>query len=83
MKNGFKVIDGDAHMQEPFDLWKDYVEPEYYDRRPVVSDYVGKIRFIFEPHDELFPQGNKGSEKKQNAQFLSPKIWRDQERKYS
>ncbi len=82
MKNGFKVIDGDAHMQEPFDLWKDYVEPEYYDRRPVVSDYVGKIRFIFEPHDELFPQGNKGSEKKQNAQFLSPKIWRDQERKY-
>ena len=82
MKNGFKVIDGDAHMQEPFDLWKDYVEPEYYDRRPVVSDYVGKIRFIFEPHDELFPQGNEGSEKKQNAQFLSPKIWRDQERKY-
>ena len=37
MKNGFRVIDGDAHMQEPFDLWKDYVEPEFQDRRPVVK----------------------------------------------
>ena len=55
MKNGFRVIDADAHMQEPFDLWKDYVEPEFYDRRPVVTDVVGKLFFHYAP-GELFPE---------------------------
>ena len=39
MWKDFKVLDADAHMQEPFDLWSDFMEPEYYDRRPIVNDY--------------------------------------------
>ena len=27
MKNGFRVIDGDGHMQEPMDIWATYTEP--------------------------------------------------------
>ena len=34
MRNGFKVIDADAHMQEPPYIWDHYVEAEFYDRRP-------------------------------------------------
>jgi hypothetical protein len=37
MYEGFKVIDADAHITEPHDLWSKYMEPEYYDRRPIVA----------------------------------------------
>lgn len=85
MKNGFRVIDADAHMQEPFDLWKDYVEPEFYDRRPVVTDVVGKLFFHYAP-GELFPE--EASDKSGtglrpgNALFVSERVWRHQEVKY-
>ena len=26
-KNGFKVMDSDMHVQEPFDLWLNYIDP--------------------------------------------------------
>ena len=32
MRNGFKVIDADAHFYEPADIWDRYLEPQYYDR---------------------------------------------------
>jgi len=37
MKNGFKVIDGDGHMQEPMDIWENYTEPAFKERVPKVS----------------------------------------------
>ena len=37
MKNGFKVIDADAHMQDRLASWVEMVEPEYYDRRPRIE----------------------------------------------
>ena len=46
MINGYKVIDADAHMQEPLDLWDKYVEPSFYDRRPVITDH--RYRLFFE-----------------------------------
>ena len=37
MYNDYKVIDADAHIAEPYDLWTDFMEPEYYDRRPLAG----------------------------------------------
>ena len=48
MRNGFKVIDADAHFIEPADIWDRYIEPEYYDRRPRVARVLGKELFEYE-----------------------------------
>src|SRR5437868_1227749 len=34
-KNGFKILDSDMHIMEPWDLWQRYIEPEFRDRAPV------------------------------------------------
>ena len=34
MKDGYRVLDADGHMQEPLDIWDTYVEKAYHDRRP-------------------------------------------------
>jgi len=34
MKQGFRVVDADAHVIEPSDLWSRYVDAEYRDRAP-------------------------------------------------
>ena len=59
MRDGFKVIDADAHMQEPPDLWDKYVEPEFYDRRPIVKEVRHRILFQYET-SELFPEDSEG-----------------------
>ena len=33
-KDGFKVMDSDMHIIEPWDLWLQYIEPEFKDRAP-------------------------------------------------
>ena len=62
MYKGFKVIDADAHISEPYDLWSDFVEPEFYDRRPLVVPkqerqipQVGKVDHFLPC--ELLPEG--------------------------
>jgi len=56
MRNGYRIIDGDGHMQEPLDIWDQYVEPEYYDRRPLVSGHIARYIFEYAPC-EAFPEG--------------------------
>ena len=56
MKNGFKVIDGDGHMQEPMDMWENYTEPAFKERIPKVSGHVGRSAFSYAPC-EIFPEG--------------------------
>jgi uncharacterized protein len=56
MKQGFRVLDADGHMQEPLDLWDQYVERAYYDRRPKVTGHVGRYLFSYAPC-ESFPEG--------------------------
>jgi predicted TIM-barrel fold metal-dependent hydrolase len=34
MKNGFRVMDCDAHVMEPDEMWVDYIEAAYRDRAP-------------------------------------------------
>ena len=48
MRNGFKIIDADAHFYEPADIWDKYIEPEYYERRPRVAKIHGKAIFEYE-----------------------------------
>ena len=60
MYNGYKVCDADAHIYEPHDLWSDYIDPEFYDRRPLVPAREPGQRGVrsntFLPC-ELFPNG--------------------------
>ena len=58
MKNGFKVIDGDGHMQEPMDIWENYTEPAFKERVPKVSGHTGKSAFSYAPC-EIFPDGKE------------------------
>ena len=61
MYQGYKVIDADAHITEPNDLWSEFMEAEFYDRRPIVGDPEDDrpgARRTFGPC-ELFPEGNK------------------------
>jgi len=55
MYKEFKVIDADAHMQEPYDLWSDFMEPEFHHRRLVVVDYENGT-FIHYGPSELIPR---------------------------
>ena len=57
MLDGYRVIDGDGHMQEPMDIWEKYTEPAFRERAPKVVGHVGKTLFKYAP-GEAFPQGN-------------------------
>ena len=38
MRNGFKVLDTDAHQMEPPGMWAEYIDPNFADRAPTVGD---------------------------------------------
>jgi predicted TIM-barrel fold metal-dependent hydrolase len=65
MRKGFKVIDADAHLQDDLSRWVDYVEPEYWDRRPrleIIDDKdgfssIGSRRYATVLPCELVPAG--------------------------
>jgi len=61
MINGYKVIDADAHMQEPVDLWDKYVEPSFYDRCLIIKDHRYRLFFEYEP-GELYPAQAAGKD---------------------
>ena len=63
MYKTYKVLDADAHIAEPYDLWTDFMESEYYDRRPKVGpreewEWSGGKGMWFLP-GELFPEGTR------------------------
>jgi len=39
MRNGFKVLDTDAHQMEPAGMWQEFIDPAFADRAPAVGDY--------------------------------------------
>ena len=63
MYNDYKVCDADAHIYEPHDLWSDFIDRDFYDRRPLVPPREpgqrGARSNAFLPC-ELFPNGMQG-----------------------
>jgi predicted TIM-barrel fold metal-dependent hydrolase len=49
-----KVIDVDAHMHEPQDLWERYIEPAYRARAPKVA-YMDGTFMVYKPDGHLVP----------------------------
>ena len=41
-KNGYKVLDSNMHVQEPWDLWLNYIEPKYRDQAPIGTARVAR-----------------------------------------
>jgi predicted TIM-barrel fold metal-dependent hydrolase len=58
MWKDYKVIDADAHMHEPKDMWERYVEPKYQDRAPRVSHMSGTF-MIYEPDGKIIGKSEK------------------------
>jgi predicted TIM-barrel fold metal-dependent hydrolase len=58
MWKDFRVIDADAHMHEPQNLWERYVEPRYRDRVPKVAFMHGTF-MVYEPDGRLIPKSNE------------------------
>ena len=56
MWKSFKVIDADAHMHEPKDMWDRYVEAKYKDRVPKVA-YMDGTFMVYEPDGKIIPKG--------------------------
>ena len=52
MWQGYKVIDADAHMHEPQDMWERYVEPKYRERAPKVA-YMNGTFMIYQPDGKI------------------------------
>ena len=53
MRNGFKVIDADAHFYEPGDIWDKYVEPAFQERMPRVAKVHGKAILEYEGQETM------------------------------
>ena len=81
MYKEFKVIDADAHMQEPYDLWSDFMEPEFHHRRPVVVDYENGTFFHYGPC-ELYPEGTQRGDKGGKRGQRPPKVTERNKEKY-
>lgn len=39
MRNGYRIVDTDCHQIEPARIWKEFIDPRFADRAPVVGDY--------------------------------------------
>jgi hypothetical protein len=49
MTRAYNVVDADGHILEPLDLWDNYIDPEFRERRPrFVIDENGKERLSVE-----------------------------------
>ena len=47
MPRTYNVVDADAHILEPLDLWEHYLEPAFRDRAPkLITDNDGKQRLL-------------------------------------
>jgi predicted TIM-barrel fold metal-dependent hydrolase len=58
MWKDYRVIDADAHMHEPKDMWERYVEPKYQDKVPRVA-YMSGTFMIYEPDGKIIAKGEK------------------------
>ena len=74
MWKSFKVIDADAHMHEPKDMWDRYVEAKYKDRVPKVA-YMDGTFMVYEPDGKIIPREQIESRPPQTA-------WNALEEKY-
>ena len=41
MRNGYRIIDTDAHQMEPPTIWRDYIDAPFADRAPKIGDMGG------------------------------------------
>ena len=49
MTRAYNVVDADGHILEPLNLWDEYIDPEYRERRPRFTiDENGKERLKVE-----------------------------------
>jgi predicted TIM-barrel fold metal-dependent hydrolase len=62
----YRIIDADAHMSEPFDLWTERIDRRFRDQAPrLVRDYNGKSGsfFVFEDFVTRFSSEREGASK--------------------
>ena len=58
MWKSYKVIDADAHMHEPMNMWELHLERQYRDRAPKVA-YMNGTFMVYEPDGKIISKGEK------------------------
>ena len=58
MWKDYKVIDADAHMHEPKDMWDRHLEPRYRGRAPKVA-YMNGTFMVYEPDGKIISKDEK------------------------
>ncbi len=48
MRNGFRIVDADAHQMEPGAMWAEYIETRYRDRAPRREEIDGRRVMVVE-----------------------------------
>ncbi|MBC6473877.1 MAG: hypothetical protein GDA48_14590 [Hormoscilla sp. GM102CHS1] len=52
MLNKYKILDADSHVTEPFEMWEEYLEPEFKSRAPYKEQ---NIEYSDSSHQMLLP----------------------------
>jgi predicted TIM-barrel fold metal-dependent hydrolase len=68
MRNGFKVLDTDAHQMEPPTIWADYIDDAFKDRAPAMGDMGGGRKGIMVEAEPITKQD--GSYPMHSKEFL-------------
>ncbi|MBM3926648.1 MAG: amidohydrolase [SAR202 cluster bacterium] len=78
MYQGYKIIDADAHFFEPIDIWDRYIDPEFYNRRPIVTEYDGRARMRYKEDGVLFTRSKiiSGSKRYKTMEQKYGHAWR-------
>jgi hypothetical protein len=66
MWNGYKVVDADAHMHEPQDMWEKYVERKYLAQAPKVA-YMNGTFMVYEPDGKIIAKDEKAGQRPSEA----------------
>src|SRR5438093_13706662 len=74
MKQGFKVMDSDIHVQEPHDLWARYIEPQFKERaRQFANIPEGSSPGVWRFEGKVFPAYIDRPERQRLAQVRRQK----------
>ena len=80
MKQGFKVMDSDIHVQEPHDLWARYIEPQFKERAPQFTNIPdGSSPGVWRFEGKVFPAYIDRPERQRLASEWLDKLYREEE----
>jgi len=70
VNNGYKILDSDAHIVEPIDLWQRYIDPAFRDRAPKILEPMSLIDVNGTLMPDSFPRDPETLERHRKAREI-------------